>query len=207
VSVAADLVAAHAPWLPNTELQDYLEVIGEMFSEVELYALDTDDAPGWSILFDPDRCPVKALPYLAQFVGEELPPGLSEALMRERIKDQANQLRGTVWSIFAAAQRNLTGGRLVSIRERDGVGDTDDEDRITVITYTDQTPNPAQTEEDIRSVLDVDLELNYVVASGQSWADVRDTYATWRDLDESGLSWVDIATAQVGVNTFTRPAP
>src|SRR3954452_18712789 len=106
-----------------------------MFTEVELYAIAEDDDQGWVILFDPDRCPAPALPYLAQYVGERLPVGLSEPLQREWIKDAPNQRRGTPMSIFLAAQRKLTGSRLVSMRERDG----GDPDKLTVVTYTAQT--------------------------------------------------------------------
>jgi hypothetical protein len=208
VSIKADFVTAYAPWLTPDAI-DYLEVVGEMFSEVELFSADdeTTGEPGWSIMFDPDRCPVQALPYLAQYVGEEIPAGLSEALTRERIRDRANQLRGTPWSIFAAAQRSLIGSRLVSLVERDGVGGTDDPDRITVMTYTDQTPDPAQVEADVRSVLDADLELNYVVATGESWQQVSDTYADWNAVEAGNADWAQVATAQVGANTFTRPQP
>jgi hypothetical protein len=208
MSVVEDLLAAYEPWL-TPDATDYLSVIGEMFTEVELYSADDDEGEGWSLLFDPDRCPPQALPYLAQYVGEELPFGLPENMARERIKDRANQLRGTPWSIFAAAQRSLTGNRLVSLVERDGAGGGDDADRITVVTYADQTPDAAQVEADIRSVLDADLELNYVVATGQTWQSVRDDdgYTSWRDLRTANASWADLATQQAGSTAFSRPRP
>ncbi len=54
MSIADDLVAAHAPWL-TPDLETYLRSIGEMFAEVEMYAFDTEDAEGWEVLFDPDH--------------------------------------------------------------------------------------------------------------------------------------------------------
>lgn len=209
MSYADDLVARFKPWL-TPDLETYLRAIASMMSQVELYAMDwvDDDGvlhEGWERLFDPDLCPYEALPYLAQLVGEQLPPGIEEAPAREWIKDNPNAIRGTNLAVFLAAQRRLTGSRLVSVRERDGAGGAEDVDRLTVVTYTNQTPDPTGTEHDIREVADINLEINYVVATGQSWADVRDTYASWQALKDSGLSWADVAAGQAGYSTYQRP--
>lgn len=133
MSVADDLVAAFAPWMTD-DLEAYLRTIGEMFAEVEMYSDDSEEFEGWTILLDPDRCPVAALPYLAQFVGERLPKGLAEAAQRQWIKDAPNQRRGTVSSIVRAAARRLTGAQLVTVIERDG-----GPDKLSVITYDKDT--------------------------------------------------------------------
>jgi hypothetical protein len=202
VSVADDLVEALAPWM-TSDFEDYLRAIGEMFAETELYSADSDDGEGWTILLDPDRCPPGALDYLAQFPGERLPAGLSDALKRERIKDRANQLRGTTWSIFAAAQRSLTGSRLVAITEQY----TADPDKIRVVTYTAQTPNPAQVLADLLEVVDIDLSLTYETLDGQTWNDAGAAYATWNDAGAAYATWNDAAADLAGTSTFSRPAP
>jgi hypothetical protein len=202
VSIADDLVAAHAPWL-TPDLETYLRAIGEMFSEVELYAILGDDDQGWVVLFDPDLAPAAALPYLAQYVGERLPVGLDEPHQREWIKDAPNQRRGTPLSIFQAAQRKLTGSRLVSMRERDG-GNVDN---LTIVTYTHETPDPAGTLQDIRDVVPHDINLTYNVLAGEDWGGVAASYATWAAVEAALPTWADVAAALSGSSTFSRPAP
>src|SRR3954462_4945245 len=43
---------------------------------------DVTNLPAWGIIFDPERCPVEALPYLAQFSGAVLTPEMDEAARR-----------------------------------------------------------------------------------------------------------------------------
>jgi hypothetical protein len=191
------------------DLQTYLEVIGEMFAGTEMWEGDTDEE-GWSILVDPDRCPAIALYHLAMYVGETLPAGLveqDEAAAREWIKDAPNQRRGGNYAIFRAAQRKLTGNRLVSIRERDGAGGTVDVDRMTVTTYVAETPDPAGTEADVRSVAPWDVELVYQVLVGETWQDVSDDNPIWADVEAGAATWRDVYTRLAGDSTFERPRP
>lgn len=201
MSIADDLVAAHTPWL-TPDLETYLRAIGGMFSEVELYAILGDDDQGWVVLFDPDQCPARALPYLAQYVGERLPVGLDEPHQREWIKDAPNQRRGTPLSIFQAAQRKLTGSRLVAMRERDG-----DVDHLTVVTYTAETPDSAGTLQDLRDVVPHDVILTYNVLAGEDWGGVNLDHATWAAVDSAFPTWADVAAALSGAVTFSRPVP
>lgn len=187
----------------TADLETYLRAIGEMFTDVELYAMAEEDDQGWVILFDPDQAPAAALPYLAQYVGERLPVGLDEPHQREWIKDAPNQRRGTPLSIFQAAQRKLTGERVVAMRERDG----GDPEKLTIVTYTAQTPDPAGTLADLRDVVPYDIDLTYSVLDGQDWGGVNTTYATWAAVDATYATWADVAADLTGSSTFSRPVP
>jgi hypothetical protein len=195
VSVTEDLIAQHAPWLTlpdgsyNQDLDDYLTVIGDMVAPFELYVLDTDDGPGWSILLDVDRCPVAALPYLAQYVGERLPVGLTELEQRQWIKDAPNQRRGTPLGIVAAARRFLTGSGLVTLIERDG-----GPDKLTVVTYTAETPDPVALETHLRRYqVPADITLNYQTVDGQTYAQLAATHATYADVAAAYATYADAA--------------
>lgn len=207
MSIADDLVERFEPWI-NDDLETYLRSLATVFSEVELLAMDVIDedgnlSEGWTILFDPDLCPSGALPYLAQYVGEILPLGLSEPLMREQIKDRPHSKRGRPQAMFQAAQKRLTGNRLVSFIERaDGVVD-----KVRVITYTSQTPDPAGTLADIQSVTPADVILDYQTLSGQTWQAVKNTYATWNAVKAANLTWAQLATGLSGTETYVRPQP
>ena len=237
MSVADDFVAALAPWM-TPDLETYARAIGGMFAEVEMWAEDSPTLPGWGILLDVNTCPAKALPYLAMYVGERLPAGITEAAAREWIRDAPNQVRGTPYSIFRAAQRYLTGQRTVQIIEREPSGGTtqtwtaatvggtwaavgttyatwaqvlrgssDDPDRITVITYADETPNQAQVLAELRTVVPADIVLNYQLLTGQRWVDVAGAYATWAAVKAANLTWDDVRGVRVGSNVYTRPKP
>lgn len=79
---------------------------------------DQQGAPGWSQILDVSRCPVYALPWLAQFVGTRFTPNVSEQQMREQIVNPAGWLRGTVVSIQNAASVFLNPGYSVTVLER-----------------------------------------------------------------------------------------
>jgi hypothetical protein len=203
-SFADQLVRRFEPWL-TPDLETYLRAVASMFDESVLYAMDYDDPDtgefyaGWEILFDPDRAPANALPYLAQYRGERLPSILSEAQAREWIKDAPNQERGTTRSVFEAAQRKLTGDRLVSLLERPaGVVDA-----VQVVTYAAQTPDPAGTQADILSVLPADVLLTYVVSNGAVWSDVKT--ANWTTT--KAKTWNQLTSGLVGYSQFPRPRP
>lgn len=97
---------------------------------------DDDNGPGWSALLDPDRCPAWALPWLAQFAGVELTPGADEAQQRAEITHPPAFVRGTVQAIKDAATFALTGGKHVTLFERDG-----DEWHLIAVTYDAETPD------------------------------------------------------------------
>lgn len=206
MSIANDLVEAFRPWMTD-DLRDYLEAMGSMFSETELYAIsEEDDELGWMILFDPDLCPPQALPYLAQYVGEQLPVGISEPDAREWIKDAPNQRRGTLESVVRVAQRSLSGDRIVQVRQRSGSGLILPEDQITVQTYTHQTPNVDQVIRDLENdAVPYDITLNMVVLPGQTWADVNATYANWSAVEADNPTWLDLQGRTPGYNIYTRP--
>jgi len=166
----------------------YLDAIGTMFDEVEDYARDGDnDEPGWSILLDLGRAPTKALPWLGQFVGVNVPSTLSDAAARSRIYDKHNFTRGTVAAIVAGAQATLTGTRDVLVIERY----TGDPYQLWVGTRTTQTPNSTLTQNAIMAEKPAGIVLTYATVTGQTFDELLadgnfqhayTTYATMQGL-------------------------
>ena len=78
----------------------------------------TVEQPGWSQLLDPWRCPVLALPYLAQYVGVSLDRSLSEQGQREQVIAAAGMRRGRPASIVAAGKLWLNGSKTLTLVER-----------------------------------------------------------------------------------------
>jgi len=198
MSVADDLTAAIAPWW-TSDLEDYVEVIGGMFAEVEAYAVGEDDGiTGWSTLFNPATCPVAALPYLASLRGERLPAGLSEADSRRWIIAAPNQFRGSANGIAAAAQRHLTGHKTVMMGERlkpDGTVSVDD---LTIVTLAGETPSSTVTQADILSVMPADIVLHYTTLAGAIWSQVLAAHATWALVKTADTTWT-VVSGETGV--------
>ena len=205
-TLTTNLQQAMAPYM-TPDLQIYLNAITQIWDELDSYVGFDLEEYGWSALLDPDLCPAPALPYLAQYVGERLPEGIEESMAREWIKDAPNQRRGTLMSIVRAVQRTLEGSRTVSIVERSGTGQTHPEDYLTVMTYTDETPNSAWVYADLRTVVPADIDFSYNVLPMLNWAQVKADNATWQVLKDKYTSWVDLRTAKSGYSTWTRPRP
>ena len=148
-----------------------------------------EEAPGWQILLDPDRCPAKALPYLAQFVGARLRPDMDEEQRRSAIKEPEGFGRGTPAAIVATARRRLTGTKFVSLVERyTGLAY-----RMKIATLESETPDPELTKAEIiaeQKPIGIRLFFNdspdwtweEVALENETWQDVIDEYETWADL-------------------------
>lgn len=154
-----------------------------MFQPVDDLAGDTPAGPGWSQAIDIDRAPPEALGWLAQFIGVTLDPSLDDTAQREWIRYGAGERRGTPAAIAAAARKHLTGAQTVVIHERDAEAcPSEPAYGLTVITFTDETPDPAVTEADIRAAKPAGLVLEYLVADGMNFALLKTDYATFDDV-------------------------
>lgn len=204
MSYAQDVLDALAPMLyaevsTGDALTDYVTGLSLPFELVETWASDTDTHIGWSLLLDVDRCPVEALPWLAQIVGLKLNTGLSVADQRQQIHDAPNWKRGTPGAMRAAPAPYLTGAKTVILRERyDGSGN-DAPYYIEAITYTAETPNPTIVEAAIRSQKAGGIILTYVTASGPDLQFVKDNYATLQTIKDTFLTLGGLKAGTPGV--------
>jgi len=175
--------------------------IGTAFQLPEDWARDTTDGPGWSPLMDLNRCPDEALPWLGQFVGVRTLPGSSPDDMRARIASTDGFRRGTRAAIYGAAYSTLTGNRSVYIWERDhDPADTPNYAYyLTVMTFTDQTPDPAATLRGILSQKPAGLVLNYQTQDGQSYQMVYDRFNTYQDVYNAYPDYNTMAHDEPGV--------
>lgn len=161
---------------------------------------DYDDLPGWGILLDPDRCPVRYLPWCGLWAGVRVDPAvMSEAEMRARIKARDGQQRCTPAAIIKAAQDNLVSSDplrppRVILRERydpDNPG-VDSPGHFEVLTYTGETPDADAVLVALRQQKDVGLLMHYRVIDGQDWQQLVNNYATWQDVLNAYPTWQDV---------------
>lgn len=169
----------------------FLAGLGAAFGELHDIVRDTDAGPGWSPVLDPARCPVWALPWLAQFAGVTLTPGAPEAQWREEITSPPAFERGTPGAIIDAAKRHLAAPRSVLLVERNETPWRD-----LVVTYEPETPDPATTERDVLAQEGAGRKIVYRADPG--W-DIDQMEAAQTDLDALETTYSDLDALETQV--------
>lgn len=168
-------------------LLNLCSALAGMLDELDIARTGEGGEPGWSSALDPDLAPAKWLPWLAQLGGVRLLPGLPDDEARTRIKSADGWRRGTPSSMIAAAQRHLTGARRVTFRERDGGAY-----RVTVITYTAETPDSALVLAALREQKPAGLALIYTVLDGWDYTEMAGSYASYNALAAAFANYDDL---------------
>lgn len=154
---------------------------------------DILNLPAWAVIFDPERCPVEALPYSSQFSGAVLTPEMDEAARRAAIKVPEAFSRGRPESLEAVIRRRLTGTKSVILTERY----TENAWRLRVETIEAETPEPAETKADIiayQKPVGIVLFFNQRVV--WDWGEAKESaeFPTWADVKAGFESWFDYRT-------------
>lgn len=208
-SFAEDLYAALEPVSyadPTTgwPLLLFCGALGTLMQKVEDYVRDSPNGPGWTQLMDIDRVPREAIPYLAQYVGVQIPSsGLTEQQERDRTKGVGGWNRGTPAALIEQIKPHLTGAQRVLLRERSDPANSGDRPyHFTVVTYTSQTPDPAAV---VAAIADrhtgkpAGLQFTHLVLTGQEWRSIYENYATWRGVMDNFPTWRDVAENPAGI--------
>jgi hypothetical protein len=159
-----------------------------MAQEIDDLVADSDAGPGWSPIMDVDRAPVKALPWLGQWVGVTVDTSRSEDAQRAQIRDEAGFRRGTPAAIVAATRSTLvpvvSDPPTVLMTERDTGAY-----RLKIRTYDVETPDPAATLAAILTQKPAGIVLDYDTISTWTWEVLRDSFATWQDVNDYYADW------------------
>ncbi len=183
----ARLSANLLPWL-TSDLERYCEAIGVMFDPVlELVEEEGSDGeagyvPAWGKLLNPELCPAEALPYLAQFVGVEIPAGTSESEARALLKGEAGLERGTLASIEGACARILGAGVSFAIEERTNANG--EEDAYHFLVLVPPGKGSSGLVEAINAVKPAGVFFTVVEVEG-AWLDGA---LTWEEIG-AGVTW------------------
>lgn len=103
------------PWADEpgdlARLCDSIGYMAEPLAEI-LAEQGEQGEPGWvppyGKVMNPAECPAAFLPWLAMFVGVQIPVGVSEAEARALIKAESGLARGTEASVKAAIERSIS---------------------------------------------------------------------------------------------------
>jgi hypothetical protein len=204
MSIATDWPAQLQPIL-TSDLTAYAAAVASMWGELEPFIDDdaVNDIVGWQALFDVDLCPLIALPWLAQCVGERLPVGIDADTARAWIKLNPRWMRGTEQAIVNAVKRCLTGPATVQFGTRMHLDGIEDVDCIAVLTYTTQTPDPVAVQRALRDNVPADIIWEYAAVDGATWALVQAGMDSWTELQTTyGPKWSNIAGSTPGFNVW-----
>ena len=175
VSVTAErLYQAMGPLQQGDEQQGwpllkFCDTITVPAADVEFFAADTDTQVGWGPLLDPTVCPLKALPFLGQFVGAVVPVGVDEATARAIVTHSPGWARGTPASVAAAARLWLTGGQHVTVNERLG----GDAYAVEVVVYTAEVIDLSSLTAAVKAALPAGFALTVTVLTGWTIAQME----------------------------------
>lgn len=180
------------PWLTES-LRWYADAVGEPFQQVLELAEEegsqgeTGWVPSWGRLLNPLTCPAEALPYLAQFVGVELPKTAGEAEARKLILTESGLQRGTLASIEGACRRLLGEGVPFTLEERTALSGEEDPYHFLVIVPPGKAS--AALSEAIASIKPGGVFFSIVeiegawVSGGKTWAEIP-AGKTWATIKE-----------------------
>ena len=153
-------------------LLTFVQALCEMGRQVEELVRGGEQA--YDPLLDVDLSPDWNLPYIGQFVGVRVTPGATPTQARAQIKGVGGFKRGTPAAMAEAVRATLTGSQYVFVRERDG-----DQDHITVVTRTADTPNPAATLAAARSQKAAGLILSAVQTTVRTYTENKASQPTY----------------------------
>lgn len=178
-----------APWLtpatdPTGDHATYISALAAMGEQVWQLVMDYGDpddpdyTPGWGALFDVDLVPTQFIPFLAQFVGVQIPAGTDDATARQMVRAEQGFQRGTVAAMTNAALRNLTTDFLV-FQQRTALDGSEDAWSI-VLGY--RTADLLTTAQDLMNavlaVKPAGIIINFVGSTGFLWDEAINDFST-----------------------------
>jgi hypothetical protein len=202
--VGQELVADFGIGTDSTQFQGdqdqlawYLDALGIMFDETASLVIDQGSdgdvayQTGYGSVFtvsprfsgDTDYCPVAQLPYLAQYVGVEIPPNANEATARSLIESEQGLHRGTPTAIEAAAMRWLTGTQYVLNVERTRPDGTHSGYWFVLVVKSAEIVSASELVAAVNAVKPGGVMWQLVTTTGQAW--VSDS----REWVNNGTPW------------------
>lgn len=179
-------------YLTDFQLQRLCEALSLPFQPVYDLVREREGQKGWAVLWDPDGCPPQWLFYLAQAVGVEITPEMTEEQIRDEIREPTGWKRGQPESIRLATRRTLRPVAdeelMVIIRAR-----TPEVGHHYVRTLLSQTPDPDRTEYVVRRNVPAWEMLDYEAIDGVTFADITAKFETFGDLTAGFSTFKDLA--------------
>lgn len=157
---------------------------------------DPDFLPGYGQLFNVDPLPGQPgygapttltadLPYVAQFAGVQIPQGSDDTTARSLVMAEAGRNRGTPAAVIAAAKRNLTGTKSVTLIERIYVDGTQNAGWAGLVMRPEECPSLAAVQQAVDLVKLGGVQMWYSLTDAFEWTQAIHTWSadamTWAE--------------------------
>ena len=147
--------------------------------------------PPWGKLFDPDLCPARALPYLAQYVGVEIPKEVTEEEARTLIKEENGTKRGTRQVVEVAVRKSLTGEKQFEIIERRNANNEEDPYHFLILVFNaSELPSEATLVANVNAVKPGGVF--FTVITGLTYAVLEAAHSTYGELEAAHSTYGDM---------------
>ncbi len=188
------------PWTETSEdLERVCVAIGAMGFDALLELVEEEGSegepgwvPAWGRLLNVELCPGKYLPFLAQWVGVEVPKGASEEEARSLIREQPARLRGTLGSIETAIRRSLTGEKAFKVVERRNAANEEDAYHFLIIIYSEaELPSQVVLEANVNAVKPAGVFYTIIVGD-LTYAVLEAAHTTYAELEAAHTTYADM---------------
>lgn len=201
-AIAQEFYEQLGPWYqadlatPGQPLLDLCEAFIGGLQVIEEVIRDDDEGNiGWSAVLDPDRAadlPGNArawLNWLKNFVGLVSTDTtlLTDDQLRDMIKQQPRQARGTPQAMIDAAKVTLTGTKSVFLQERFTSAYT-----LKLSTYTTETPDVAALTRAVIGQKPAGIVLTLAQITGGDYATVGSTHTNYNDIAATYINYAEI---------------
>ena len=170
------LVEKLEPWMTE-DLARYCQAVGARMIDPALELAEEQGTPGapgyvppYGAAFNPAIAPARAVTWLGQFAGVAVPSKVSTGEARSLIKEEAGLRRGTLSSIRAAVERNLSGAKSVIVNERTESNGAEYAYWFTVVVNASEVVSKTALVEAVEAVKPAGVWWTLYEASGKLWS-------------------------------------
>lgn len=171
-------------------LLTFVAAIAVMQEQVWEVTHDGDEP--WEIVFDPERCPAFALPWLAAFSGVRILPAWDEQQTRDAISGAKNWRRGTLGALLHAVTLTLSGAQTIDYEERE----SGNAYRFKLRVQADEiVGHPSNVLDAVLTQKPAGIVLDFDSVGGQTYADLLTHAATYADVEPLYPTYTDVRFA------------
>jgi hypothetical protein len=174
----------------------FLHCITQGLAHVDDLVRDTDEGPGWQIVFDIDRIDnFRLLRWLGQFIGvQEIRSDAGIDAARDLLRyPAAHFMRGTKEYMIERVRATLAGSKRLQVRERTGSAY-----RMEVRVAREDCPDPGLSRLAAMKAKPGGLLLDLILAEFNTYGEQRQSFAIYTELRETFVNYEDAKSWSIG---------
>lgn len=165
----------------------YIDCVTQGLDAVTSVVAPADGRIGWAWMFDPQQCPARWLPWVAQFAGVTFTT-TDEETRREELAAQVGRQRGTPAWIVANIQTRLSGQKMVALVERAG----GDAYRLAIRVRTQEALLTfSEMEAFVKGLIPAGIVVDFQFVTGWTFTQADDAYDSFDELHDAFTDFDD----------------